>query len=268
MTDNARQQALLSVGLSAMLSSAPVIGLLVAWEAAARFGVFSAFLLPALSDVLLRIGTDMMEGELLTQIGLTLYRALAGFMLAAMVGILVGILMARNRAIDWFFNPIVSLGFPAPKVAFLPIFILWFGLFDLSKILMTVFAVVFPIIVATEAGTRGVDRFLVWSARNTGAGEAEILLRIILPAALPQIFTGLQIALPISLIITIVSEMVMGGEGLGGAMISASRFADSVGVFAGIVEIAVSGYLLIKAMELIRRRLLVWHQETQQISTF
>jgi ABC-type nitrate/sulfonate/bicarbonate transport system permease component len=83
---------------------------------------------------------------------------------------------------------------------------------------------------------------------------------------LPQILTGLQVALPISLIVAIIGEMVMGGYGLGGAMMSASRFADSRGVFAGIVEIAVVGYALIKAMAVVRRHLLVWHQETAEHS--
>jgi taurine transport system permease protein len=97
-----------------------------------------------------------------------------------------------------------------------------------------------------------------------GASEREVMWQVKLPAALPQILTGLQVALPISLIVAIIGEMVMGGYGLGGAMMSASRFADSRGVFAGIVEIAVVGYALIKAMAVIRRRLLVWHQETAE----
>ena len=87
-----------------------------------------------------------------------------------------------------------------------------------------------------------------------------------LPAALPQIMTGLQVALPISLIVAIVAEMAMGGYGLGGAMMTASRYANSTGVFAGIVEIAIVGYVLIKAMALMRRRLLAWHQETAERS--
>jgi ABC-type nitrate/sulfonate/bicarbonate transport system permease component len=95
-----------------------------------------------------------------------------------------------------------------------------------------------------------------------GANERQIMWQIALPAAAPQIITGLQVALPISLIVTIIAEMVMGGYGLGGAMMGASRFANSPGVFAGIVEIAVVGYALIKAMAFARRRLLVWHQET------
>src|SRR5262249_61142302 len=89
-----------------------------------------------------------------------------------------------------------------------------------------------PVVTATVVGTRGVERELLWSARNMGAGERELLWQIALPAALPQIMTGLQVALPIALIVAIVTEMFMGGYGLGGAMNTASRFADSRGVFA------------------------------------
>jgi len=254
--------------LRGLAASGSVIALLIGWELLARSGVFSAFLLPQFTVVVDRIVEDTLSGTLPVQLGLTLWRALAGFALAGVLGVAIGVMMARNRTAAWFFDPIVSIGFPAPKIAFLPVFILWFGLFDLSKILMAAFAAIFPVIVATSAGTEGVDKYILWSARNAGANERNMLYEIVLPAALPQIITGLQVALPISLIVTIVSEMVMGGEGLGGNMMTAARFADSVGVFAGIVQIAVAGYVLIKAIELLRRRLLVWHQETQQISTF
>jgi ABC-type nitrate/sulfonate/bicarbonate transport system permease component len=100
-----------------------------------------------------------------------------------------------------------------------------------------------------------------------GANERELMWQIMLPAALPQIFTGLQVALPLSLIVAVVAEMAMGGYGLGGAMMMASRFADSRGVFAGIVEIAAVGFVLIKAMSILRRRLLLWHQEALEPST-
>jgi ABC-type nitrate/sulfonate/bicarbonate transport system permease component len=122
-------------------------------------------------------------------------------------------------------------------------------------------------VTATIIGIRGVERELLWSARNMGANERELLWQIALPASLPQIITGLQVALPISLIVGIVCEMLMGGYGLGGAMMTSSRFADSRGVFAGIVEIAVVGYVLVKGMAIIRRRLLLWHQEALAPST-
>ena len=126
---------------------------------------------------------------------------------------------------------------------------------------------IFPVIAATVIAIQGVERQLIWSARNMGANSRELLTQVVLPAASPQIMTGLQVALPLSLIVAVVAEMLMGGYGLGGAMMTASRFANSTGVFAGIVEIAVVGYLLVKAMALVRRRLLIWHQETNEPTT-
>jgi ABC-type nitrate/sulfonate/bicarbonate transport system permease component len=172
--------------------------------------------------------------------------------------------MSRNAIARWFFDPLISVGFPMPKIAFQPVVILWLGVFDISKITMIVFDAIFPVVAATVIAIQGVERELIWSARNMGARERELLWQIILPAALPTIMTGLQVALPLSLIVAVVTEMLMGGYGLGGAMMTASRFANSPGVFAGIVEIAVVGYALVKAMALIRRRLLIWHQEAAE----
>ncbi len=175
--------------------------------------------------------------------------------------------MSRNAIADWFFDPIVSVGFPMPKIAFLPVVILWLGVYDVSKITIIVIDAIFPVIAATVIAIAGVEKELIWSARNMGASNRELLHQIILPAAFPQIMTGLQVALPLSLIVAVVAEMLMGGYGLGGAMMTASRFANSPGVFAGIVEIAIVGYCLVKAMSLIRRRLLIWHPEAHDPAT-
>jgi ABC-type nitrate/sulfonate/bicarbonate transport system permease component len=244
-----------------------VLGLLVAWEAFARSGLVTPFMLPPLSAVLERIGNDALSGELAINAGLTLYRALAGFLIAAAGGIVLGMAMSRSVGVNWLFDPIISVGFPMPKIAFLPVVILWLGFYDVSKISMVVLDAVFPVVTATVAGIKGVERELIWSARNMGANDRELLWQIVFPAALPQIMTGLQVALPIALIVAVVAEMLMGGYGLGGAMNTASRFADSRGVFAGIVEIAVVGYGLVKGMAVLRRRLLLWHQEALEPST-
>jgi ABC-type nitrate/sulfonate/bicarbonate transport system permease component len=244
-----------------------LILVLVAWEAVARAGIVTSFLLPPLSVVLDRVWQDALSGDLAENLGLTLYRGLLGFAIAAAAGVALGILMARNRAMYWFFDPIVSVGFPMPKIAFLPVFMLWLGLYDASKLTMIVFSAIFPVITATMTSTQGVEKELVWSARSLGAGERQLLWQIVLPAALPQILTGLQVALPVSLIVAIVTEMLMGGAGLGGAMIAASRFADSPGVFAGILEIAVAGFCIVKGIAVLRRHLLRWHQEARQPTT-
>ncbi|MBV9965442.1 MAG: ABC transporter permease [Alphaproteobacteria bacterium] len=245
----------------------PLLALVMAWEATSRSGAVTPFLLPPLSAVLERVWQDALSGELAVNLGLTLFRSLVGFAIAGAGGVVLGILMARQRWVRWFFDPIVSVGFPMPKIAFLPIFMLWLGLYDVSKISMAVFNAIFPVITATIAAAEGVDRQLLWSARSLGASERQLLREIILPAALPQILTGLQVALPISMIVMIVTEMLMGGQGLGGAMIAASRFADSPGVFAGIVEIAVAGLCLVKGIAVLRRHLLAWHQEAQEPTT-
>jgi ABC-type nitrate/sulfonate/bicarbonate transport system permease component len=239
-----------------------ILVLLIAWEVFARGGKVTAFMLPPFSAVAERIYADAISGALWRNLSVTMLRAMAGFLIAAVGGIALGAAMARNRMVRWFFDPIISVGFPMPKIAFLPIIILWLGVYDVSKICIVVFDAIFPVVTATLAGIASVDKELIWSGRNMGASERELMWQIILPAALPQILTGLQVALPIALIVAIIAEMAMGGYGLGGAMMSASRFADSRGVFAGIVEIAIVGYALIKAMAVIRRRLLAWHQES------
>jgi ABC-type nitrate/sulfonate/bicarbonate transport system permease component len=239
-----------------------ILVLLIAWETFARSGKVTPFMLPPFSAVAERIYADAIAGDLWRNLAVTLFRALTGFAIAAVGGVALGAMMARSRIVRWFFDPIISVGFPMPKIAFLPIIILWLGLYDVSKISVVVFDAIFPVVTATLAGLAGVERELIWSGRNMGANERELMWQIALPAALPQILTGLQVALPIALIVAIIAEMAMGGYGLGGAMMSASRFADSRGVFAGIVEIAIVGYALIKAMALVRHRLLAWHHET------
>jgi len=238
-----------------------VVLLLVAWEFVAASGAVTPFMLPRFSAVLERIWSDTVAGDLFTNIGLTLYRALTGFTVATVAGVALGLAMTRSVGARWFFDPLISVGFPMPKIAFLPIIILWLGFYDVTKISMVVFDAIFPVVTATVAGIQGVERELLWSARNMGAKERELLWQVMLPAASPQIMTGLQVALPIALIVAVVAEMMMGGYGIGGAMMTASRFADSRGVFAGIVEIAAVGYALVALMAMLRRRLLVWHHE-------
>jgi ABC-type nitrate/sulfonate/bicarbonate transport system permease component len=253
--------------LSGAMRVFSIVLLLAAWEALARSGTFTHFQLPAFSAVVERIWSDGASGDLALNTGLTLYRAMVAFCIAAVGGVAIGMAMSRNIVAQWFFDPIVSVGFPMPKIAFLPVVILWLGVYDVSKITIIVVDAIFPVIAATVIAIQGVERELIWSARNMGASSRELLTQIVLPAAFPQIMTGLQVALPLSLIVAVVAEMLMGGYGLGGAMMESSRFANSTGVFAGIVEIAVVGYVLVKAMALIRRRLLIWHQEAHEPTT-
>lgn len=246
-----------------LLRLLPILALIALWQGIAAAQIVSEFLLPSFVTVAGRIRDDIISGSLFADVGLTLYRALTGFAIATVIGVTVGLSMSAFRPVRWFFDPLISIGFPMPKIALLPIFVLWLGLGDDTKIVMIVFACFFSITTNAYAGALGVERPLIWSAQMLGASRHEILTDIVLPAATPQILTGLQIALPVSLISTLVAEMIMGGGGLGGALLQASRYADSPGVFAAIVEIAIAGSIVVNAMFALRRHLLRWHQETQ-----
>jgi taurine transport system permease protein len=263
-----RRRSLLQNPVVDVISPYVIFGsLVVAWQLATSWQLVTPFLLPPPWAVLKWIINDTWSGNLVLTVGITLYRTFMGFLLAALVGVTIGILMTRVVWVRWFFDPILSFGLPLPKVALLPIFMLWFGLFDASKILLVAFSASFQIIASTWHGTQGIDKELTWSARSLGANNREILWDIVLPAALPQILTGLQIAMPVCLIVVLVTEMQMGGRGLGDAMLASARYAKTAGVFASIIEIGVVGFSVIKLMEFARRCLLAWHQETQREET-
>jgi taurine transport system permease protein len=238
-----------------------IVPVFVIWALVTHFNLVMPFLLPSPFAVARWMMNDLVNGNLTYNVAITLYRTMIGFALAAVSGVTIGIVMARVGAVRWFFDPILSVMLPMPKVALLPIFMLWFGLHDSSKILIVAFSVSLQIVISTYAATRGVEKELLWSARSLGANEREILREIVLPAALPQILTGLQIAVPVCLIIVVVTEMVMGGRGLGDSMLESARYAKTAGVFAGIIEIGLLGFCMIKGMDAVRRRLLKWHQE-------
>ncbi len=239
-----------------------VLALLLAWEAASRLALVNSYFLPAPSIVIQRGYHILLEGNLLQHMAATLWRALASLALCVAVGVPLGVAMARIAIVRWFFDPLISLGLPTPKIALWSIFVLWFGFHDLSKILLTAFACVFPVVSATQLGTQNVDKFVVWSALNLGTGPRRLLWKVIFRAAVPEILTGIQTVLPIAFIVVVLTEMLSGGVGLGSMIMYAGRFADIQTVLVGVLAASLLGFGTIKLFEQLRRRLLVWHQET------
>ena len=244
-----------------------VLLLLAAWEALARSGSFTPYQLPAFSTVVERIWEDAVSGDLWISTALTLYRALTAFAICAVLGVAIGVAMTRSIIANWFFDPIISVGFPMPKIAFLPVVILWLGVFDVSKITIVVRGRHFSR--HRRHGHRhrrrrkGADLVRPQHGRQQPRAAHPDFAAGGVPADHDRTSGGAAARL----IVAVVAEMLMGGYGLGAAMMTASRFANSPGVFAGIVEIAVVGYALVKAMGLIRRRLLIWHAEAHEPST-
>jgi ABC-type nitrate/sulfonate/bicarbonate transport system permease component len=260
MTARSDERPVNPVGLR-VRSLASVVLLLAIWELAARAHLAPPVLLPAFTVVAADLGRIIADGSLADDLALSLYRAFAGLALAGASGILIGMLMARSRVAHWLMDPLVALGFPSPKIAFLPVFILWFGIESLSKILLVAFACVFPVIIGTYSAARAVNHVLLWSAFSLGTTQHALLVRVILPACYPRIFATLRIALPVALITTFTAEMVAGGGGMGATLVYSQRFFESPTVFAYILVMLGIGLLLDAAMRAFQRRYLAWAQE-------
>jgi ABC-type nitrate/sulfonate/bicarbonate transport system permease component len=248
-----------------MRYSYPLLLVLAAWELVARAGLIRPLFLPTVTTVLEQFWVLLLDGEIVVPLLVSLYRAFAGLALAVLLGVLAGLLMARSRCAHWALDPLVSLAFPAPKIAFVPIFILWFGIDDLSKILLVAFTCVFPMIVATYHGAVAVSRTIIWSAEAMGTPERKLLYRIILPAARPYIFSGVRVTMPVALIIAFTAEMIAGGGGVGGALMFAQRFFQTPTVFVYILVMLATGFVLDLAMLRLRAWLIPWEDEIEAV---
>jgi ABC-type nitrate/sulfonate/bicarbonate transport system permease component len=242
-------------------SLASVLLLVAAWELVARTHLTPPLFLPPFSTVAVQLWGSLADGTLVSDLAISLFRAFAGLALATVIGIFIGIVMARSRFLYWFADPLVALAFPSPKIAFIPVFILWFGIESWSKILLVTFACVFPIIIGSYSAAKAINRVLIWSASSLGASRRELLTHLILPACFPRIFATLRIALPVALITTFTAEMVAGGGGMGATLVYSQRFFDSPTVFAYIVVMLCVGLALDAAMLKFQSRYLRWAEQ-------
>jgi len=255
-----RAVMVLSAGLR---YSYPLLLVLLAWEAASRLGLTRPLFLPSVTDVFRQFGALLTSGDIVSPLVLSLYRAFAGLTLATIIGVAAGLSMAKSKWVHWALDPLVSIGFPTPKIAFIPIFILWFGIDSLSKILLVAFTCVLPMLVATYHGAIGVSRTVIWSAAAMGTSGGKMLYRIILPACLPYVFSGIRVTTPVALITAFTAEMIAGGGGVGAALMFAQRFFQTPTVFVYILMMLITGFVFDRALLGLRRFLIPWQDEAE-----
>jgi len=238
-----------------------LIGIVMAvWETAARSGLWSPLLFPSLEKIFRELALFFTKTEMLLEIQVSLERALGGFALAAVVGILLGIVMGRSRFAAAMLDPLFSGTYAVPKLALFPIFIFVFGIGSLSKIALVFLECLYPIVIMTYAGARDVNRALLWSAQNMGASRAAILRRVVIPATTPFIFAGFRVAVPVAMIVVVITEMVASADGLGYQVIYALSSLKTDRMLAVVIVIAALGYALDTAVVLLRDRLIYWEK--------
>ncbi len=247
---------------TALARSYSVILLLVGWELLARSGTVPRMLLPSVSAVAARALTDLQDPLFLFNAGITLFRLFSGLSIAIVLGIAFGVGAAQTRAGQRVLEPLVRVFAPLPKIALFPALLLIFGFDHLSRILLVLIDAIVPVLLAAYYGARAIDEKLLWSARAAGTTGARLVWQIVLPATLPQILTGVRIAVVISCVVVFLSEMIQPGDGLGDLMIRSARSFQTVDMFVPILAISLLGFAMDHILALVRRHALRWTTET------
>ena len=239
-------------------NSLSILLFLGVWETVPRIGLVDPVFLPPFSDVAVALKDLASSGELWTDAQASLIRSFSGFGISLTLAIPIGLVLGWYGPLANFFNPLLEVFRNTAALALLPVFVLVLGLGETSKISIVVFACFWPVLLNTVAGVKGVDPLLIKSARSMGLPAYRLFQKVILPAAVPTIFTGIRLAGAYSILILVAAEMVGAKEGLG-YLINASQYNFRIPeMYAGIVAISLIGLLFNWILLRVERRFSTW----------
>lgn len=231
------------VGLHFWLQVASPVIVLGAWEGASWFGFVNRIFLPPPSVILSVWIDNLIAGPLVGHVLLSLRRVVLGFGLGVSMGLLAAVAMAWNKGANLVLESLVSLLYPIPKVAILPLLLIWLGSGDLTKIVVIAAGPFFPVAINTYAAMRGINPVLIRAARNLGASETQLFRHVMVPGALPSFFAGTVLGAGLSFILLVYVEMTAGSSGLGYFTYTAATLFEPENAFAGVFTLALLGWI-------------------------
>jgi len=241
------------------------LGFLLVWQAAVSIRLVNPFFLPSP----LTVGKTLIEtvgsGELLFHGGVTLGRIFHGFFWGGLVGLCLGIPAGWSKKIYEAINPFIAATYPLPKVALLPLIIVYLGIGEMSRLVIISMAVFYVVLINTIAGVRTVDPTLVLVAQDLGAKTLQVFRKVILPGALPMIFAGMRLGMGIAFLSTVVTEMIFGDKGLGYFLGVRGNMMDMAGIFAGLTLLGGLSILVTLCLEWVSKRVMPWSRDIQGI---
>jgi NitT/TauT family transport system permease protein len=243
-----------------ILPALTVIIFVLVWEFVVRAREIAPIYLPTPSAIAVQLYRMAIDGSLLRHLGLTLLRIFAGFALAGICGISVGVLMGMSRTVARVADAWIAALYPLPKISLIPLLIIWLGTGEAYKIVISAVTAFFPIVISTYAGIRQVDRGLLKTAIDLGAGRRQVQTKVVIPAAIPSILAGLQLGMGVTIILIVAAEMIGGSAqgGMGYLLISSGQVMETEKVFASLVVLAVAGAIIIKGQQWLDRRIAPW----------
>lgn len=245
---------------AALVYYAPIGILIVLWELGSQCGLLNRDLVPAFSATIAELWRLSTSGDLLGHTGISMYREIAGLAGAIVVGVPLGLGMARSPLVRAVFEPLVSATYPLPKSALIPVLLIWFGIGDMSKIAAILLGCLLPIVVSSFNGARGVAHQLIWSARSMGSSRLSILRKVVLMAALPEIMSGIRIALALSFVLLISAELLMSSAGLGYLIGILGQSGNYPGMFAVVLMVTMIGFVADRTFRLLMDWALRWQR--------
>jgi NitT/TauT family transport system permease protein len=237
-----------------------IIAVVVAWEALVRLRGIAPIYLPAPSSVADYLWRMIADGSMPYHLGITLLRIFVGFVLAAVFGVALGVVMGMSRTVARVADVWIAALYPLPKISLIPLLIIWVGTGEAYKIVISAVSAFFPIVISTYAGIRQTDGGLIKAAKDLGANARQIQLKVVIPAAIPSIFSGLHLGMGVAIILVVAAEMIGGSSqgGMGWLLISSGQVMETEKVFASLVVLAVVGALVIKLQQWIDRKVAPW----------
>jgi ABC-type nitrate/sulfonate/bicarbonate transport system permease component len=231
---------------------------LLGWELASRQRLIDPLFLPAPSQIWYALRDMTMSGELFRHLGASLLRIGGGWLIGTVAGVLLGGLIGLSWLGRSVGLPFISALFPVPKIALLPLLILWLGIGESSKVATIALGVFFPMAVSTYAGIDNVQRNLIRMAQSFDVPFPAIILNIVLPAMLPSILSGCRISASIALILVVSAEMIGANTGIGALLLTSGNLMQTDQLMAGLVAIAILGLLIGAFISWLERVLLAW----------
>jgi ABC-type nitrate/sulfonate/bicarbonate transport system permease component len=236
-----------------------IVVLLILWELSATRGWIVSDNWPPVSAVLRAGYQGLFQEDLASTLGATLSRTLAGYGLGCVLGAVLGLLLGVNRWLDWAIRPWIEIQRTLPSPAIIPPLILFLGIDDGLKIFIVLLAVFPPVFINTYGGVRGLDETLLLTARTFGLGRFATLRKIVLPATLPAMTAGMRTALSLALIMAVIGEMIAGSSGIGNYLMTMQYAMRADAMYASVMCLALSGYILNRIFLLLERAVLRWH---------
>ncbi len=216
--------------------------IIVIWATLTSYtGIIPSYLIPSPHDVLEAFNNLLMNGTLIADTVDTLSRVILGFVVAALVAVPLGILIGWSETVENYLSFIIGILRPIPPIAWIPFAILWFGLGLGSAIFIIFVGSVFPILISTADGVKRIDKVYIESAYTLGADKLQTIRKVVFPAALPNIITGLKVGMGIALMCTVAAEMIGSNNGLGYLILTATSMLDSASAIVGMLAIGVIG---------------------------